>query len=74
MGADITIESDDTRLRPENSEVERLFAGIEKAMQVANWSPEYGGVEGFKKGLAETATWFSEPQNLSQYKVDRYNI
>ena len=31
-------------------------------------------LEGFKRGLAETAEWFQNPANLAGYKADRYNI
>ena len=74
MGADIEFESDATRLRPANSEVERLFAGTTKAAGQFNWSPEFGGHDGFRRGLAITAEWFRDPGNLARYKNDRYNI
>ncbi|WP_164668010.1 NAD-dependent 4,6-dehydratase LegB [Virgibacillus doumboii] len=74
MGVDIEIESDNTRLRPEKSEVERLWADNQKARDLLGWQPSYGGKEGFKKGLKETAEWFMDKNNLSQYKADVYNI
>lgn len=74
MGAGIEIECDPQRLRPENSEVERLFASYDKASRLMNWRPVYGGLEGFKRGLARTVEWFCDPANLATYKVDRYNI
>lgn len=74
MGADIEIRCDDQRLRPENSEVERLFADVEKAQRLMAWEPAYGGLEGFRRGLEATAAWFSDPANLACYKSDRYNI
>lgn len=74
MGAEVEIEADPQRVRPAKSEVERLFAGIDKAKQRAGWQPEYGGREGFGRGLRETAEWFADPENLKQYKADRYNI
>lgn len=74
MGVEIELTADDERLRPENSEVERLYAGIDKAARLTGWSPEYGGLEGFRRGLAETAAWFADPGNLASYKTDRYNI
>ena len=74
MGVDLAIEADSDRMRPEASEVERLFAGIDKAGKKMGWQPRYGGREGFKRGLAETIAWFSERKNLSGYKADRYNI
>jgi len=74
MGADIEIVCDAERLRPAKSEVERLFAGNEKAARLCGWTPEYGGLEGFRRGLAETARWFAQGDNLKAYKADRYNI
>ncbi len=74
MGVEIGIECDAQRLRPENSEVERLFASYARASERMGWSPEYGGAEGFKRGLAKTVEWFSDPANRAGYKADRYNI
>lgn len=74
MGANIEILSDDSRMRPEKSEVERLWADNAKALSLLGWAPEYGGLDGFRRGLAETAAWFQEPANLAAYKSDMYNI
>ncbi|MCW7462979.1 NAD-dependent 4,6-dehydratase LegB [Leptospira limi] len=74
MKTEITIESDDARIRPSGSEVERLWASNEKAKNLVGWAPEYGGKDGFKRGLAETIQWFTNPKNLSSYKSDIYNI
>lgn len=74
MGVNLTIETDELRFRPEKSEVERLWAENKKAKEVLGWEPKYGGKEGFRKGLEETIEWFTNPENLSQYKADVYNI
>ena len=74
MGIDFEIDSDAQRLRPEASEVERLFAGIGQAEARMGWKPAYGGLAGFERGLAETAAWFAEPGNLALYKPNLYNI
>lgn len=74
MGVDLTIETDEQRLRPEKSEVERLWAENKKAKELLGWEPKYGGKEGFRRGLEETIEWFTNPKNLSQYKADVYNI
>lgn len=74
MGADIEIVSDDQRLRPEKSEVERLWAANDKARELLGWQPDYGGIDGFRRGLAETAAWFMEPARLARYKPDQYNL
>lgn len=74
MSVDVEIVPDDERMRPAASEVERLFAGTERARERFDWAPEHGGREGFARGLAETAEWFQDPANLAAYKTDRYNI
>lgn len=74
MGADITIELDATRARPEASEVQRLCADNSKARKVLGWSPRYHGKDGLRRGLVETVQWFLEPANLAQYKPHLYNI
>jgi len=74
MNAEIEINTDEERLRPEKSEVERLWADNTKAKELFGWQPSYGGREGFKRGLAETATWLSNPENLANYKSDNYNL
>lgn len=74
MGVEIEIVTDDDRLRPPGSEVERLWADNSKAKELLGWEPSYGGHDGFRRGLQETAIWFAEPANLSKYKLGRYNI
>ena len=74
MGVEVDIESDENRLRPANSEVERLWASNARAREVFGWSPAFGGLQGFRRGLSETAAWFSDADNLSGYKADIYNI
>jgi len=74
MDTEIEIIMDEERFRPDNSEVERLWADNTKARQLFDWQPAYGGREGFRRGLAETAAWFMNPANLANYKSDIYNI
>jgi len=74
LGVPLEIVSDAERERPEKSEVERLWADNTKAKKLLNWEPLYGGADGLRRGLAETAEWFRNPQNLRDYKADRYNI
>lgn len=74
MNVEIEIECDTQRLRPENSEVERLFASIDKAGRLMGWAPSFGGGDGFRRGLAKTVEWLSQPTNLSRYKAGIYNI
>lgn len=74
MDVEIEIEADDVRLRPEKSEVDRLWADNSKAASLLNWSPEFGGTAGFEKGLLKTIQWFSDPANLASYKSEQYNV
>ena len=74
MDVEIEFVTDDQRVRPDKSEVERLWADNSKAGELAGWQPEYGGKEGFKRGLAETVGWFTDPENLIKYKANIYNL
>ena len=74
MNVEVEILSDEERLRPEKSEVERLWASNAKAKALLNWEPKYGGQGGFKRGLSETIAWFTNTDNLKGYKADVYNI
>lgn len=74
MGSEIEILTDDQRIRPAKSEVERLWADNTKAKELLGWEPMYGGLEGFKRGLAETIEWFCNKENLAHYKAGIYNL
>lgn len=64
------IISDDQRLRPEKSEVERLFGGNSKILSLSNWTQKVQ----LEQGLQKTIEWFSKPVNLKLYKSNIYNI
>jgi NAD dependent epimerase/dehydratase len=64
------IVSDSIRLRPEKSEVFRLFGSNEKLKSFTDWKQNYS----LKEGLAETVEWFSKQENLEKYKFDIYNV
>ncbi|WMJ83311.1 NAD-dependent 4,6-dehydratase LegB [Oscillospiraceae bacterium LTW-04] len=74
MGAEIKVESESQRMRPEKSEVERLLADTTKAESLFGWAPAYGGISGFRRGLSETIAWFSDKNNLKRYKAGGYNL
>ena len=74
MGTAIEIETDEARLRPANSEVERLWADNTKARRQLGWSPDCGGIEGMRRGIGKTIEWFTDPVNLGRYKTDVYNV
>jgi dTDP-glucose 4,6-dehydratase len=73
MNSSVEFITDDKRLRPEQSEVERLWADNSKAKQTLGWEPNYCGLTGFSEGLKKTIEWFTNPGNLVRYKSDRYN-
>ncbi|MCW7471419.1 NAD-dependent 4,6-dehydratase LegB [Leptospira kanakyensis] len=74
MDRKVTWVTDDQRLRPEKSEVERLWASNEKAKSLLGWEPKFGNEDGFRRGLENTIEWFLDPNNNSRYKTDIYNI
>ena len=74
MGTKIEIITDRQRLRPNKSEVDRLWSDNSKAKSLLGWKPKYGGIKGFKRGLKETASWFMSPENLNGYKSEQYNV
>jgi len=68
IGKKIKIISDEKRVRPAKSEVERLIADSSKARKLLGWKPRVSLDEGLKK----TITWFSHSQD--KYRPDIYNI
>lgn len=74
MDREVEFVSDDQRLRPALSEVERLWADNTRARELAGWAPEYSGRDGLRRGLLETIEWFSNRDNLRRYKTGIYNI
>jgi NAD dependent epimerase/dehydratase len=74
MESEISFNTDRDRLRPANSEVERLWADNSKIRDHFGWCPKYAGREGLSRGLTETIEWFTRPENLLSYKADDYNL
>ena len=70
MGKDVTFICEENRVRPQNSEVFRLFGDNRLIKTLTGWKPEYN----FKQGLGETIEWFSNPKNLKKYKSNLYNL
>ena len=68
IGTEIEINTDFRRVRPEKSEVERLFCNNSKIMQFTNWQPDYN----LESGLLETIAWIKK--NLQAFKPDLYNV
>ncbi|MDI7258444.1 MAG: GDP-mannose 4,6-dehydratase [Thermodesulfobacteriota bacterium] len=68
LGKPDNIVIDETRVRPENSEVERLICDYSKAKRLLNWEPKVPLDEGLKR----TIEWITG--HMNRYKVDRYNV
>ena len=62
------IVSDEQRIRPKDSEVNRLLGSNEKIMKLTSWKPKYT----FEQGIQETIAFMQN--NMSAYKSDIYNI
>ncbi|EQB87114.1 dTDP-glucose 4,6-dehydratase [Clostridium punense] len=62
------IICDNERIRPSNSEVERLLGSNDKILTLTNWNPKYS----FEEGINETIEWIKN--NLDKYKIDVYNL
>ncbi len=74
MKADIQVEEEHQRLRPEKSEVRRLCADASKALRLTGWKSQYAGLAGLEKGLSETIAWYTKDHNLSKFKPHRYTL
>jgi NAD dependent epimerase/dehydratase len=68
LSIDKPVILDDKRVRPEKSEVERLYCDNTKAKRLLGWEPETP----FEVGLQKTIQWISE--NMDSYKADLYNV
>ena len=74
MGVKVSVELDAGRLRPQSSEVERLWAENSKARRLLDWEPEFGGREGLRCGLEKTVAWFRDERNLRLYRPAEYSV
>ena len=68
MNRDIPIALEGARLRPENSEVDRLCADSRKGQSILGWTPKYS----LEDGLAATVEWIRE--NSERYRTDIYVV
>ena len=70
MGSDVEFLTDEQRIRPEKSEVFRLWCDNTKIYGLTGFKPSYD----IRSGLQATIDWFTEPDNLKKYKADIYNV
>jgi NAD dependent epimerase/dehydratase len=70
IGVNASVISDENRVRPKNSEVERLVCNSGLLHQLTGWKPEVT----INEGLVKTIEWFEDEDNLKKYKSEIYNI
>ncbi|WFP48597.1 NAD-dependent 4,6-dehydratase LegB [Methylomonas sp. EFPC3] len=70
MASDVEFLVDEQRLRPEKSEVNRLWCDNSKIRELTGFNPEVS----LEEGLRRTVDWFCRPENLKKYKTDIYNV
>jgi len=70
MGADIHIETDQARLRPAASEVERLRCDNTLIRSLTGFAPTID----IEAGMGQTIEWFREPANRRHYKAGVYHV
>jgi NAD dependent epimerase/dehydratase len=70
MVSDVEFITDDQRLRPEKSEVFRLWCDNTKIRELTGFQPAYS----IRDGLKATIEWFTRPENLAKYKTTIYNV
>jgi dTDP-glucose 4,6-dehydratase len=69
-GRKCEIVSDDSRLRPENSEVERLIGSVSKLDKLTGWKPDTS----LESGLSKTIEWFSKNFDTTAHSYLLKNI
>lgn len=70
MHSDVAFVTDEQRVRPEKSEVFRLWCDNSKLRELTGFRPAYG----IREGLRLTIDWFTRPENLAKYKANIYNV
>tara|TARA_Y100001980_G_C14545218_1_gene324685 strand:+ start:659 stop:1654 length:996 start_codon:yes stop_codon:yes gene_type:complete len=70
MDVELSIKSTDERIRPKNSEVERLFSDNTKILEHTKWKPNYN----LEQGIGEVIEWMKKPENLKYFKFHKYNV
>lgn len=70
MKSNARLVVDQQRIRPEKSEVYRLWCDNSKIRELVGFQPGHD----IEAGLRKTIDWFTDPRNLSKYKTDIYNV
>ena len=67
-GRELVVAADPQRVRPQNSEVERLVADATKSRTLCGWQPTVS----LEEGLRRTVEWIDA--NLSRYRPEVYGV
>lgn len=70
MDSNVELECDEQRLRPEQSEVFRLWCDNRLIKELTGFEPQHT----LRQGLQQTIAWFTDPANLARYKTGLYNV
>jgi NAD dependent epimerase/dehydratase len=70
MHSDVSLTVEPQRLRPEKSEVQRLWCDNTKIVKLTGFKSDYN----IEQGLSLTIDWFTKPENLGKYKAEIYNV
>ncbi len=70
MQSDVKFVTDEQRIRPQNSEVFRLWGDNSKIKKLTGYQPKYP----IERGMRETIEWYTSSTNLKKYKADIYNL
>jgi NAD dependent epimerase/dehydratase len=73
-GRKVAVTEDPARVRPENSEVERLWSDSSKIEGACGWKPSHEGRDGLYRGLEKTYRWFRDNSNEAGYDAKRYVV
>jgi len=70
MQSNVKFITDEQRIRPEKSEVFRLWCDNTKLERLTGYKPKFD----IKQGLQKTIEWITKPENLKAYKSEIYNV
>jgi nucleoside-diphosphate-sugar epimerase len=70
MNSDVKFIVDEQRIRPEKSEVFRLWCDNSKIEKLTGFKPEVD----IRQGIQRTIDWITQPQHLESYKSEIYNV
>jgi len=70
MDSDVKFVVDSQRIRPEKSEVFRLWCDNTKIEKLTGFKPQVD----IREGLQRTIDWINQPNHLRDYKSEIYNV